>query len=190
MVLTASGRNDWKYMSEEANKEQPKKKRGVIRSVLPKSPLQELDVPQLHKVATEIVADDPKFIPVSNEQNVAVVDLTANLEPDHTGGKRLSLSHRATVVIDCGFSMKLPTHYKALVKVRPDWAARGLIITDGPSVIGPNNKARVTVTVTNVGKEIVVINDGDKIAQMWVEPSYTFEWITLTEFGKMLGVSV
>lgn len=171
------------------NKSDEPKKKGTIRSVMPRSPLKDLEMPQLKKVATEIVADDPKYIPVSNDKNVSVVDLIANLEPDHTGGKRLALSHRATVVIDCGFSIKLPISYRALVKAQPDWASKGLIITDGPSMIGPNNTTRVKVTVTNVGKEIVVINDGDKIAQMWVEPSYAFEWITLTEFGKMLGIN-
>ena len=185
------GHDDWRNMSVE-KKQKPedgvKKKKGTISSLIPRSPLKELEMPQLQKVATEIVADDPKYIPICSDVNVAVVDLIANLEPDHTGGKRLSLSHRATVVIDCGFSMRLPVGYKALVKARSDFASRGLIVTDGPSIIGPNNTHRVAVTVTNVGKEIIVVNDGDKIAQMWVEPSYAFEWIRLTDFNKILGI--
>jgi dUTPase len=164
-------------MAKKKPAEQKEKKKGYVSSVLPKSPLKNYQPPLLHKVATEIVVDDLAFVPKYCNPDSAVVDLVANIPDDHTGQRRVALSHRSTVVIDCGFSVKLPYGYKAVIKANQELANHGLIMSAGPQVVDSGQKDRVTVTVTNVGKEIVVINHQDKVAQMWIEPVYLFDWV-------------
>ena len=159
------------------------KKKATVSAVLPKSPLAEHNLPLLHKVATEIIVDDPMFIPEYCDSNTSVVNLVANPSADASGAQRVALGHRCTVVIDCGFSMQLPDGYRAVIKSRSNLAERGLIVSDGPGVIDVGNNGRVTVTVTNVGKEIIVIEKGDLIAQMWIEPIFLFDWMVKTLSG-------
>jgi dUTPase len=89
----------------------------------------------------------------------------------------VTLPHRATVTIDCGVSIELPTAYRAVVKPLPFLANKGLIANEGLHIIDKTNHGRIQVTVTNVGKEIIVVNHGDQIAQMYIEPVYRFDWV-------------
>jgi dUTP pyrophosphatase len=73
--------------------------------------------------------------------------------------------------------MQLPAGYKACISARSVLANKGLIVTNAPGQIDSDYRGRVKVVVTNVGKEIVVIEHGDRFAQMWVEPVYLFEWV-------------
>ena len=166
-------------------------KTGTIRPLQPQSsPAMEYQEPVLHKVATKIVVDGPEFVPKYQTDLAACCDLVANIEPDAAGNKRVSMPHRATVVIDCGFSMELPSGYRALVSARSGWANKGLIVTNGPGVIDPDYRGRVMCIVTNVGKQIIVINHLDRIAQMAIEPIYTFSWVlakSLSETDRGTG---
>ena len=52
-------------------------------------------------------------------------------------------------------------------------AEKGLVVSNAPAqVVGEE----VVVQVINVGRELVEIKDGDKIALAWVEPTYRFDW--------------
>jgi dUTPase len=128
-------------------------------------------------VATKIVVDEDVFIPQYADSDASCVNLVANLTADHAGIRRVTLPHRATVTIDCGVSIELPTAYRAVVKPTPSLANRGLIVNEGLHIIDKANQGRIQVTVTNVGKEIVVVNHGDQIAQMYIEPVYRFDWV-------------
>ena len=160
-------------------KRKSESKKGVVKvkaeAVLPPSAASDYDCPSILNVATKIVVDEDQFLPTYQTKESACVELIANLEEDHAGSKRVALPHRATVVIDCGFSMQLPAGYKACISARSILANKGLIVTNAPGQI--DSDGRVKVVVTNVGKEIVVIEHGDRFAQMWVEPVYLFEWV-------------
>jgi dUTPase len=104
------------------------------------------------------------------------VELRANVTPDVNGKKTLQIPYRVCARVDCGFSMKLPEGYVAAVSVRKDLAARGLVVLDSPGVVD----GRVTVLLGNVGKEIVNVNYGDPIAQMWPSPVHKFRFEVIT----------
>ncbi len=129
--------------------------------------------PNLYNVATKIVVDDMEFLPRYQTAGSACVDLKAYIKD------KISLPHRCTVVVDCGFSMQIPPGYKACVSARSGLASRGLIVTNAPGQIDSDYRGRVKVVVTNVGQEIIVIEHGFRIAQMWIEPVYTFDWKTV-----------
>lgn len=152
------------------------KRKGEVSTILQSSPAQDYEAPKFHTVLTKIVVDDKSFIP-QYAPDASCVTLMANIEPDHAGLRRATLSHRTTATIDCGLSMELSANYRAVVKAIPDLANRGLTINESPYVIDRSNHGRVCVTVTNVGKEIIVINHGDPVAEMYVEPVYEFKWV-------------
>lgn len=140
-------------------------KKGTVVPKVKESEVKTCCTPPLQKVATEIKADEPQFVPESNEQNTAVILKSKN---------PATLPHRSTTTVDCGFSMKLQPGWKTVVSALPYWANKGLIVTNSGVYI---NEGRVLIYVTNVGKEIISIRAGDEIAQMIIEPSYLFDWI-------------
>jgi dUTPase len=145
--------------------EETNKKKVKVSPVATKSLAKDYISPNLYKVATEIRPDDGMFVPKYVSSDSSCVDLLANIK------ETLRLAHRGTATIDCGFSMKLPSGYKAEFSSNPALAARGLVVATG------HYEDRVVVTVSNQGREIIVINRGDPIAQMSVEPKYTFDWM-------------
>lgn len=155
-----------------------KKNKPVVRAkpIGKKSLVADYESPKYHNVVTKIVADDPMFVPKYKTEGAACVDLVANIQEDDAGKREIALNHRATVVVDCGFSMELPPGFKALISARSGFASKGLIVTNGPGVIDSDYRGRVKVILTNVGKEIIVVKHGDRIAQMSIERMFLFDW--------------
>lgn len=162
----------------------PKKVQAKLKAT--RSPAKDYTEPLLHKVATKIVVKDPKYIPQYKTDGAACVDLYACIPAN----EQINLTSRSIVKVSCGFSMELQPGYKALISARSGLAAKGLIVTNGPGVIDSDYRGEVCVILSNVGKEIIPIKDGDRIAQMSIEPVYTFDWIQtdiLTETTRGTG---
>ena len=153
------------------------KKRSMASTIMPKSPVRDINAPILHKVATEIIVDDRDFIPNYSDLNASAVDIKAYFDSKEPSQRRVALGHRAIVVLNCGFELKLAPGYKAVIKVLPALANRGLMVADGHGIVDGSSVGNVCVTVTNVGKEIVAICHGDVFAQMWIEPVYLFDFV-------------
>lgn len=158
--------------------DQPKKAK--VSAKLPPCPAQDYTQPSFHKVATKIVADDPMYVPGYQTPGSACVDLVANITEE---GGVLRLPHRGCYVVDCGFSMELPAGYKAEISARSSWASKGLLVANAPGQVDTDYRGRVRVAVLNAGKEIIVINHGDRIAQMSIAPVYLFDWILAPDLG-------
>lgn len=139
------------------------KKKGTVAPIIPESEAKNYFEPKIVKVATEIHADEPQFVP---QYRGSAAVLRAK--------EAATLPHRATVLVDCGFSIKLQPGWKAVVNALPNWAEKGLIVT----APGLYTEGRVKVMLTNVGKQIIVIAPNDEIANMSAEPIYLFDWIT------------
>jgi len=152
---------------------------------IPKSLATDYEEPCFHKIATEIIADSEEFVPKYQTDNSSCVDLVANMAPNVHGNNEVALPHRATVVIDCGFSMAIPKGYVGMMSVNSKYGNRGLIVTDAPKTIDSDYRGRIQAIVTNVGKEIIVIKHGDKFAQMRIQPVYRFDW---NKVSDLIGV--
>lgn len=117
-------------------------------------------------VDCEVKADDALF---SSRPG----SLFANIPKDATGQTTVRLSHRSSMLVDCGISVKVPKGFRLKVALTQEFANRGLMMTECLS-----SDERVKFLVTNIGKELVVINRGDNIADTWLEPLYLSNWIT------------
>lgn len=140
-------------------------------------------------VPIKIVADDPVFVPQYKTAGAANADLVANIPEDVHGNRTLTLTSRTGAVVDCGFSMELPPGWKAEIAARSGLASKNLVVSNAPGQIDEDYRGRVRVLVTNIGKEIITINDQERIAQMWVTPVHrmSFEMVdelSATERGE------
>jgi len=156
---------------EESKLEGRPKPKAEVVTKLPESPIEAASKPTLQKIATKITVDDPMFVPQSKEGS-SVVTLAANLSERGT----IRLPHRGVATIDCGFSMKLRSGYKAVLTLENLFAHKGLFIS-GSGVIDGTEEKRVQLVVINCGHQIVEIHHGDWLAQMHIEPVFLFEFI-------------
>lgn len=151
----------------------PTKKKVIARPVSPKADkeLKNFCVPNIEEVTVIIRPDEAAFTPIAADYGY--FDLLANVPPDAAEQKRITLSHRSTVVVDCGLDMTVPTGYRAILKVNEILAKKGLMIPNAPAY---HTSGRVKVQLSNFGREIILINHLDFIAQVTVEPIHSILW--------------
>lgn len=137
-----------------------------VECKIPKSVVKGYYSPNVKKILTKIIPDDPIFVPKYDPEQTCA-DLLANI-PD----EELTLSGNQSSIVDCGFSMEVSKGYRARVQVHPIWANKGLFINTN-SIEGPG---RVKIFVINILNKPLVINHKDKIAQIFIEPIYFFNW--------------
>lgn len=135
-------------------------KKGTV-SVIPVKSLYNTKIP---KAKLEIIPDEPLFGFPDGEY----VDFEAGAKTPDT---KITIGHRNTAIIDCGLTVSIPSGYRLLAHPTPNNAQRGLLITHVDNV---DNRMRVIVT--NVGKEIITLEHGEKFAIIHVEPICFVDW--------------
>ena len=111
------------------------------------------------------------FIPMYKSKDAACADLVANL-PEGV----VRLAPGQVVVVDCGFSMALPSGWEAQIRCRSHLAEKGVQVTNSPGTIDADYRGPVKVILNNAGKEIVNIEHGKRFAQMALKPVWYFNW--------------
>lgn len=70
-------------------------------------------------------------------------------------------------LVPTGMSMALPPGYEAQIRPRSGLAYKqGLTVLNSPGTIDSDYRGEVRILLINLGREDVIINDGDRIAQM------------------------
>ena len=143
-----------------------KKKQAIkVTPKMPRCVAADYAEPYLHRVSTKIEIDGQSFQPEYIDDS-PVVALKAKLDEGP-----LRLPHRGIATIDCGCSIELPPGYKATFAVGGVYKARGLFVISG------SWSKNVEVTVINLGREIIQVNNGDVCAEMALEVVHWFDWI-------------
>lgn len=141
------------------------KKKGTATVLLQRSPARYKTPDPI--VYTGIKADSPQFTPVPVANNSVYFGLKAKLDSPVT------IPHRGTTVIDCGFSINLPnSKFRIAARANEKNAKRGLLVG-----LMESEEGRVRVVATNVGKEVIVIANEELVAEMYLEPAFLFGWI-------------
>lgn len=146
-------------------------KKNLANAQLPQSPADNYFKPNLIKIVTKIKADEEDFIPKYQTKDSVCADLRANLDKD-----TLEIASGGSCLIDCGFSMELPSGYKACIASRSGWASKGLIVNNAPGQIDSDYRGRIKICVTNISQNTLIISNKDRIGQIWIEPVYFFDW--------------
>lgn len=104
-------------------------------------------------------------LPVYMSEHAAGADLCAAI------GDQLTLLPGARALVPTGFSIALPPGYEAQVRPRSGLAIQsGVTCLNSPGTIDADYRGEVRVVLANLGSKPVLINRGDRIAQMIVAP--------------------
>lgn len=79
--------------------------------------------------------------------------------------------------ITTGLSIELPVGYEAQIRPRSGLSLKsGLSIPNSPGTIDSDYRGEIKVIVANLSNQDVIINDGDRIAQMVIAKYETIKW--------------
>ncbi len=140
-----------------------------------KCPAKDYHSPSFHKVETNITPDSEKYIPTYGLGSTEA-DLFANLE------KEISIGSSSCLVVDCGFSLDVPTGFRIKIDSNINLKNKGVLANHFLDESCYNKKSdlhsgiRIKVSLINISKESITIYKDDKIATISIEPVYVFDW--------------
>lgn len=80
--------------------------------------------------------------------------------------------------VPTGLVLEIPEGYEGQVRPRSGWALKtGVMVPNAPGTIDSDYRGEVKVLLANLGKDPVVIQRGDRIAQLVVSPVVSVVWI-------------
>ena len=99
----------------------------------------------------------------------------------------LTIAPGTRALVPTGIAVALPHGYEAQVRPRSGLALRtGLTLLNSPGTVDADYRGEIQVLVVNLGETPVVLERGDRIAQLVVQPVPRVEW----EEVEALPVSV
>jgi dUTP pyrophosphatase len=124
-------------------------------------------------------------LPEYATEGSAGLDLRANIETAKT------LQPMERIIIPTGLFIELPIGYEAQVRPRSGTAfKKGLSIPNAPGTIDSDYRGEVGVILINLNTEAVVIEPGERIAQMVIARYERISWAevdSLTETERGAG---
>ena len=107
----------------------------------------------------------------------AGMDLRANLT------ESITLNPLERTIVKTGLFIELPIGYEAQVRPRSGLAAKkGITVLNSPGTVDADYRGEIGVILINLSEEDVIIEDGERIAQMVFCP---VQKVTLTEVTEL-----
>lgn len=117
-------------------------------------------------------------LPQYETSQSAGVDLRANID------ESIELVPLDRALIKTGLFIELPAGYEAQVRPRSGLSfKKGLSVLNSPGTIDADYRGEIGVILVNLSNEKVVIEDGERIAQMVIAKHETAQW---EETGKLV----
>ena len=89
----------------------------------------------------------------------------------------LTIAPGTRALVPTGIAVALPQGYEAQVRPRSGLALRtGLTLLNSPGTVDADYRGEIQVLVVNLGETPVVLERGDRIAQLVVQPVPRVEW--------------
>lgn len=130
-------------------------------------------------VNVNIVNKSKHELPQYETAGSAGMDLRANID------NPVTLSSLERTVIPTGLFIELPLGYEAQVRPRSGLSLKkGLSVPNSPGTIDSDYRGEVGVIVVNLSNEDIVINDGDRIAQMVIAKHERAEWTLVDSLSE------
>lgn len=99
------------------------------------------------------------------------MDLRANLDTP------VSINSLERVLIPTGLFIELPEGYEAQVRPRSGLAIKkGITVLNAPGTIDSDYRGEIGVMLINLSTEDVVVNDGERVAQLVVAKHEQASW--------------
>jgi dUTP pyrophosphatase len=131
----------------------------------------------------KILKIDPRVVlPCYESEGAAGMDLRAFLAAD------LAIPPLERAKIPTGLRIEIPPGFEGQVRPRSGLAARyGLTVLNSPGTIDSDYRGDLEVILVNLGGEVYVVKDGDRIAQLVLAPvcrARLEETAALSETGR------
>ena len=108
----------------------------------------------------------------------AGMDLRANLN------ELISLQPLERAIVKTGLFIELPLGYEAQVRPRSGLAAKnGITVLNSPGTIDADYRGEIGVILINLSKEVFVIENGARIAQLVIAKHERAQWIEVQELS-------
>jgi dUTP pyrophosphatase len=110
-------------------------------------------------------------LPAYMTAGAAGMDLCADVEND------LELAPMARALIPTGFAIALPAGFEAQIRPRSGLALKqGLTLVNSPGTIDSDYRGEIQLIAINLGTEPVVVERGQRLAQMIVQRVVRARW--------------
>jgi dUTP diphosphatase len=104
-------------------------------------------------------------------EGAAGMDICADLEND------LEIAPMERALIPTGFAIALPAGFEAQIRPRSGLALRqGLTLVNSPGTIDSDYRGEIQLVAINLGTEPIVVERGQRIAQMIVQRVVRARW--------------
>ena len=121
-------------------------------------------------------SDRVSALPAYMTAGAAGMDLCADIAADMT------LAPMARTLIPTGIAIALPMGFEAQIRPRSGLALKqGFTMVNSPGTIDADYRGEIQVIAINLGAEPVVIESGQRIAQMVVQRVVRAEWQEVRE---------
>jgi dUTP pyrophosphatase len=118
-------------------------------------------------------------LPAYMTEGAAGMDLCADIETD------LQLAPMERVLIPTGFAIALPAGFEAQIRPRSGLALKqGLTLVNSPGTIDSDYRGEIQVITINLGAAPIVIERGQRIAQMIVQRVVRAQWREVNELSS------
>lgn len=108
-------------------------------------------------------------LPAYETEGAAGMDLRA--------AERAMLRAGGRCLVPTGIAISLPQGFEAQVRPRSGLAVKhGVTVLNAPGTIDSDYRGEIKVPLINLGGEDIIINRGDRIAQMVVAPTIRISW--------------
>jgi dUTP pyrophosphatase len=104
-------------------------------------------------------------LPAYQSEHAAGMDLMADIEAEFT------LAPMSRVAVPTGFAIEIPAGFEGQVRPRSGLAFKqGITVINAPGTIDADYRGEIKVLLVNLGNESVLLNPGDRIAQLVISP--------------------
>ena len=115
-------------------------------------------------------------LPQYETDHSAGVDLRANID------NSVELKPLERSLIKTGLFIELPVGYEAQVRPRSGLSyKKGLSVLNSPGTIDADYRGEIGVILVNLSNDTVIVEDGERVAQMVIAKHETAEWEETTE---------
>lgn len=123
-----------------------------------------------------VVNKSKHALPQYETNQSAGMDLRANMD----GSVELKPLDRA--LIKTGLFIELPAGFEAQIRPRSGLSyKKGLSVLNSPGTIDADYRGEIGVILVNLSNDVVLVEDGERIAQMVIAKHETASWEEVTE---------
>lgn len=97
----------------------------------------------------------------------------------------ISLQPGDRILVPTGLFIELPVGYEAQVRPRSGLALKkGITVLNSPGTIDADYRGEIRVILVNLSREVFVITDGERIAQMVIAQHEQAQWVQVDELQE------